>query len=456
MSMPDRPPSKPRKSKLKHATWEHPKASGIKVAEIPNKTAGVAFGVSYQVRIPSKLTGGKRELLQRSTKHDAELLAEDRFVALKKHGTEFSKIPASAQREAAMAWGILSEHNKSTRLELTLIDVVRAGMSALSPTGGLKTFAEVAAELRASKASRWKAKTLDVQTERSFRKRSELLEATLLGPKLVSQITSKDIVDVLSKLGSTYSSRSILNYRNIASEILRHAVKKRYSPTNPFDGFTKEDYKGLGGEKSERALDDINILSVLEAGRLLRAAQASNEPGMLATTVLRLFCGIRTGEVSRLEWTEVHWLDPKPYVHIPAGKAKKRQIRHVEIPPNALAWLQVCNPPAAGRIDPKSALTYAKRFGRISKLAGIGKKDASGEWVSDWESNDTRHSFGSYDYALHGDAIRTARLMGHKQGDDVLFAHYRSLVTKEEAEKYFGLAPDSSDNVEKFPASAVS
>jgi integrase len=172
--------------------------------------------------------------------------------------------------------------------------------------------------------------------------------------------------------------------------------------------------------------------------------------------VLRLFCGIRTGEVSRLEWTEVHWLDPKPYVHIPAGKAKKRQIRHVEIPPNALAWLQVCNPPAAGRIDPKSALTYAKRFGRISKLAGIGKKDASGEWVSDWESNDTRHSFGSYDYALHGDAIRTARLMGHKQGDDVLFAHYRSLVTKEEAEKYFGLAPDSSDNVEKFPASAVS
>ena len=46
--------------------------------------------------------------------------------------------------------------------------------------------------------------------------------------------------------------------------------------------------------------------------------------------------------------------------------------------------------------------------------------------------------------------------MGHKQGDDVLFAHYRSLVTKEEAEKYFGLVPDSSDNVEKFPASAVS
>ncbi len=76
--------------------------------------------------------------------------------------------------------------------------------------------------------------------------------------------------------------------------------------------------------------------------------------------------------------------------------------------------------------------------------------------MSDWESNDTRHSFGSYHYARHGDAIRTAREMGHKQGDEVLFAHYRSLVTKAEAEKYFGLVPDNSGKVERFPASAVS
>lgn len=447
---------KPRKPKLKNATWEHPRGSGIKVAEMPNKTAGVAYGVSYQVRVPSKLTGGKRELLQRSTKQEAELLAEDRFVALKRHGTEFSKIPANVQREAAIAWGILSDHNKTTRLELNFVDVVRAGMSALSPTGGLKTFAEVAAELRASKDARWRSGSLDVQTERSFRKRSELLEATMLGKKLVSQITSNDIVNVLAALGSTYSARSVLNYRNIVSEIFRHAVKKRYSPSNPFDGFTKEDFKKLGGEKSERGLDEINILTVREAARLLKAAQASNEPGMLATTVLRLFCGIRTGEVTRLEWPEVHWLEERPYVHIPAGKAKKRQIRHVEIPANALEWLKLCDPAAKGRIDPKSPLTYAKRFGRIAKLAGIGEENAKGEWLSDWESNDTRHSFGSYHYAMHGDAIKTAREMGHKQGDEVLFAHYRSLVTKAEAEKYFRLVPDNSGNVERFSASEVS
>ena len=145
-------------------------------------------------------------------------------------------------------------------------------------------------------------------------------------------------------------------------------------------------------------MDEINILTVSEADRLLKAAQKSNEPDRLATTVLRLFCGIRTGEVARLEWSEVHWLEESPYVHIPAGKAKKRQFRHVEIPANVLEWLKVCGPAAKGRIDTKSPLTYAKRFGRIAKLAGIGKEDAMGEWVPDWESNDTRHShsYGSY------------------------------------------------------------
>ncbi len=452
-------PRKATKSKLKHPTWEHPKGSGIKIAEMPNKTAGVAYGVSYQIRIPAELLGvpGKRELLQRKTKQEAERLAEDRFIALRKHGTEFSKIPAPVQKQAAIAWGMLDEHNRKTHLNLNLIDVVRAGMDTLSPTGGLRTFAAVAAELRASKAARYAAGGLDIQTERTFRKRSEKLEKTVLGSKLVSQIQSEDVTGVLKKLAAKYSPRSVLNYRNILSEILRHAKAKRYSPTNPLEGFTKEDFKQLGGVKAERNLDEINILTVNEARRLLEAAADNKEAGMLATTVLRLFCGIRTGEVTRLTWDEVHWLDAKPYVHISAGKAKKRQIRHVEIPENALEWLKLCNPPASGRIDPLSGKTYAKRFGQIARDAGIGAKDAKGNWVSHWETNDTRHSFGSYHYALYGDAIYTAREMGHKQGDDVLFAHYRSLVKKTAAEEYFGLRPSAeASKVTAFPAAAAS
>ncbi len=449
----DTAPKPAKKRPPKYPTWEHPVGSGIKIAEMPNRTGGRVFGVSYQVRVPSELLGvpDKRELHQRKTQAEAERLAEDRFIALKKHGTEFSKIPAEVQKQAAIAWSILSDHNEQTKQSLNLIDTVKAGMRTLSPTGGLKTFSEVCAELRASKSGRLAKGELDSVTEKDFRGRSLALE-TSLGTKLVSQITTAEVESVLRKLRLTLAQRSVLNYRNTLAEIFRHAKAKQYSPTNPLENFTREDYKNLGGEKPEQNLDGINILSVLEAHNLLNAAHKHAEAGMLATVVLRLFCGLRTAEVCRLDWSEIHWLETKPFVHIPAGKAKKRRIRHVEIPANALAWLKLCNPPAAGTIAPGSPKGYTRRFGRVARLAGIGSLDTHGKWQTAWENNDTRHSFGSYHYALHGDALYTAKQMGHKQNDDVLFAHYRSLVRKEEAEAYFAITPKfESSNVTPFP-----
>ncbi len=182
-----------------------------------------------------------------------------------------------ATRSSPIAWSILNDHNLQTKLNLNFIDVVRAGMASLSPTGGLRTFAEVAAELRASKAARLTS-GLDPSTERGFRKRSERLERTPLGTKLVSQIVPGDIEKVLVALGKTRSTRSakpktlsprsVLNYRNILSEIFRHAKAKQYSPTNPMEGLTKEDLKKLGGVKAERTTDGINILKVDEASRV--------------------------------------------------------------------------------------------------------------------------------------------------------------------------------------------
>lgn len=69
---------------------------------MPNKTGGEAYGDSYQIRIPAELTGGARELLQRRTQAEAERLAEDRLIALRKHGTEFPRSPQ--MRNARLLW----------------------------------------------------------------------------------------------------------------------------------------------------------------------------------------------------------------------------------------------------------------------------------------------------------------------------------------------------------------
>lgn len=435
-------PKQPRKSK-KSATWEHPKGSGIKVAEMANRTGGHVYGVSYQVRIPAKLAG-RREMHQRATKHEAERLAEDRFVALKQHGTSFSNIPATVQKEAAVAWSLLFEHNTKGQHSLGFLDVVKAGINALSPTGGAKTFSAVAAEMRASKKARFEAGGYDVSTERTFRTRSLRLEEVGLGPKLVSQINASDIEAALTGLkqlnGSKLSKRSILNFRRILAEIFGHAVAKEYTAKNPLHKLAKEDLKRLGGEQA-RDIDSINILTPPEARKLLQAAVEHGDKGLLATLAIRLFCGIRTKEVSLLDWSEIHWHDAKPFIHLAAGKTKKRNVRHVTIPENAVEWLKYCEPKVAGPVDSGSPKTYAKRFGRIHQLAGL-----------EWETNDTRDSFASYHYALHGDSILTSKEMGHKQGDEVLFAHYRQLARKEDAEIYFALRPPvSSNNVTAFP-----
>ena len=52
-----------------------------------------------------------------------------------------------------------------------------------------------------------------------------------------------------------------------------------------------------------------------------------------------------------------------------------------------------------------------------------------------------RHSFCSYYFAKHEDAAETALQAGNPEG--VLFKHYRVLVEKEDAERFWEIHPQS-------------
>jgi integrase len=407
------------------------------------------YGFSYRVRIPGELLGrrGAREDFQRRTREDAEKIAEDRYLALKKHGTSFAELPPEGQKQTVIGWGRVKEYG------LDFLDVIDAGLKALRPAGGVKKLSEVFTELRASKKARLADKSLDERTEYDFRNRSLKIEQSF-GEKPVGEITAECLSQWLQKIRSEgldgkgpLSQRSVLNYRNVMAEALSHAEAKRYLASNPFNNLSREEYKALGGEKSTRNTDGIGVLTVANAEKVLRQAFAAPEAGVLPSLVLRLFCGLRTAEVCRIDWKEVRWLEAKPYVHIPAGKAKKRRIRHVDIPENALAWLKLCNPPAEGPVAPCKGRVrdYCRLVTSVTKKAGVKMNN-----------NDTRHSFGSYHFALHGDSIRTAVQMGHKTGDAELFDHYRTLVRREEAEAYFSLRPTTeAAKVTQFPQAAT-
>jgi integrase len=201
--------------------------------------------------------------------------------------------------------------------------------------------------------------------------------------------------------------------------------------------FTRQDIKeieGPGGESRQPA-----ILSPGDAEKLLKAA--FNEPtlDLGAVVVLGLFGGIRTEELKRLEWDAVRLDEKDPFVVIGPEIAKKRRIRNVPLPECAVGWLQRW--PRGEKVTRSShANDYQKRFKKLCQKAELV-----------WDANAMRHSFGSYHYAQYGNSIETARILGHKSDDTVLFSHYRALTTKEQGEAFFAIYPKDSGGVIQFP-----
>ena len=233
---------------------------------------------------------------------------------------------------------------------------------------------------------------------------------------MVHEIYKKDIFNWLNSLD--LSSRTKANRLNTLGEVLGFAVSKGYCADNVVSALTSRERKELHGSLVKHT-SNIGFLKVDQAEMLLKAALRDEELDLLGAVTLGLFCGIRTEEIKRLEWTKVKL--EKKIVTIGEDIAKKRRIRNVSIPANAIAWLELCVKGKGMVTRHNHANDYQKRFSKLWRLA---QKDYGVEEPIKWIHNGMRHSFGTYHYALHGDPIRTCKELGHKYNeDDVLFTH---------------------------------
>lgn len=92
------------------------------------------------------------------------------------------------------------------------------------------------------------------------------------------------------------------------------------------------------------------------------------------------------------------------------------------------AWLSPLNPLKGPIVDVKR---FRDNMDELRKAAGL----------ETWPLNGLRHSFGSYHLALYGDAVKTAGQMGHRSSD-VIHNHYKALVLKTEADRFWKLKPE--------------
>lgn len=319
-----------------------------------------------------------------------------------------------------------------------LLQVLEFATERLAPAGGNKTLSELTAEMIEIKRG-WLARgDLRDASFRDFENRAGRI-GNEIGSFPLAELTKQILFDWLA--GLQLSRRSKKNYRMVLAELLSTAKQKRYLSHNPLEEFTRQDIKEIEG--AEQEIGQPAILSPGDAEKLLTTAFAHPQLDLGAAVVLGLFGGIRTEELKRLTWDSVRLTEKDPFVVIGPQIAKKRRIRNVPLPPAAVAWLQQW--PRGEKITRSAhANDYQKRFKKLAQLAGL-----------DWDANAMRHSFGAYHYARYGNSIETARILGHKADDTVLFTHYRTLATKEQGDAYFDIVPRHAGTVVPFSAASA-
>lgn len=464
-------PRRQKKTALRVWAWrENPR---ITIRERRNASGGVG----YRVTFPIAVTGCQPLLLQSKSFDEAKQIARSRGRDFRQSRSTALVLGDAEKIQAASALRMLEDRGIRRPLDQVvrqyceadallrghglqieeaaklleagiqtivptgkpLPEVLEYAVKRLCPEGGSKTLAELAAELTEIKRGWFKRGDLRPDSMRDFENRAGKITADI-GEIPLSELTKEEICQWLS--GLKLAPRTVKNYRMVLAEMLRYAQQKRYLVTNPIDELTRQDIKEIEGRGHEAR--QPAILSPAQAEHLLTTAFKRPDLNLGAAVVLGLFCGIRTEELKRLKWDAVRLNEEHPLVVIGPEIAKKRRIRNVPIPECAVAWLQAW--PRTGEMLTRSAHAndYQKRFKKLCREAKIS-----------WESNAMRHSFGSYDFALSGNSIETARKLGHKQDDSVLFAHYRTLATKEQGAAYFSKVPKQDGTMISFPSASA-
>jgi integrase len=205
-------------------------------------------------------------------------------------------------------------------------------------------------------------------------------------------------------------------FRARLSTLFGFAVRRQYRPDNPCDAIETPTVRG--GAPA--------IFTVRQTAKCL-AALRRYAPRGLAWFVLTTFCGLRPEEAERTTWNAVQIDNGEAHVRVDAQTSKVRQRRIVTPHPAAVAWLTI-----AREIGSELPLPRHARRRTIRRLRAVLG------WPS-WPKDVTRHTAASYWLAFDGNPIQVSEQLGHSVAQ--LKTHYKALVTRAEAERFFRLVP---------------
>lgn len=179
--------------------------------------------------------------------------------------------------------------------------------------------------------------------------------------------------------------------------------------------------------------------------RIFRTAEAHpGDPEAAVGAVLSLgfFAGVRTVEIARAAWEDLDLDGGVLRIPRPKGWTRGMRPRIVELEPNAAAWLRYWKTWTARRRrgrEPRGPVVPNPRLFAEWKKTWLAP--AGDSWGRDAFCNVMRHSYATHHVGAFRDAAATALNMGHGRSTAVLEAHYRGLVPRSVAEKYWKILP---------------
>ncbi len=227
----------------------------------------------------------------------------------------------------------------------------------------------------------------------------------------LDDIDAKGLDEMLQRL-EHLKNRSRNSYRIILVCFGNFLKKRGYLPEGKASAF----------DKMMTWRNEVEPVSIYTPDEM-RTLTANAHLGILPYVVIGAFAGLRTAEICRLDWSDIKF--DRGFIECEARMTKTRSRRLVPISANLRAWLEPIAQPN-GKVIQYLALDQALKT--FHRNLGFG-----------WKRNALRHSYISYRLAQMPDTARVALECGNSP--DVIFKHYRELVTPEQAGDWFSILP---------------
>ena len=346
------------------------------------------------------------------TQAEADVFAEARRAEIQNFGLKALSLPDAARHDAQQALEVLLPHGKG------IMDAVRFYTRYLDRTTKSCTTEELLESFLWAK----EGEHVSPRHLSDLRSRLSHFRDAFKGRK-VNTIEASEIADWIHNRDAGAQTKQ--NFRRILHNLFNFALRKKFVSENPVKAIPPIRLKDTNPE----------IYTPEEMALLLQHADAQIVPYI----ALGAFAGLRGAERERLQWQNIEF--QSGHVRVGGDIAKTGSKRLIPMPENLKAWLLPCAQPEGDILPVKLRNTFRDLCRAACKKAGIK-----------WKHNGLRHSFASYRLAQTGEAARTSLEMGNSPA--VVFKHYRELVSKEQAEVYWNIKPETESKIIPMVAAA--